>query len=79
MSVPGPQNARHSSVTSPICPKCRRHSLRELENNNYACQNCRMRFSKEQVIFVERKKGSGVIAPPAYRYGYANWTRGSRR
>lgn len=72
----GPQNSRHTSVTSPICPKCRRHSLRELDGGNYACRNCGVRYSKEQVIFVERKtKGSGVIAPSAYRYGFANWGR----
>jgi len=30
------------------------------------------------VVRVKRKSGSGVIAPPAYRYGYASWGRGHR-
>jgi len=27
---------------------------------------------------IRSKAGSGVIAPPAYRYGYAQWGRGHR-
>lgn len=76
MRPTGPQKGKHRSVTSPVCPKCMRHSLRELDNHNYACRNCGIRYSKEQVIWERRTtKGSGVIAPSAYRYGFANWGR----
>jgi len=49
-----------------------------LRKHNIRKQMQQMYTSDTPAPRIRSKAGSGVIAPPAYRYGYASWGRGHR-
>jgi predicted amidophosphoribosyltransferase len=77
---------RDRDPNRPRCPSCKQSRLRAL-TETYFCSNCGLTFKHAEAVtdaqLAARKlkvvavAGSGVIAPPAYRYGF-RWGQGWR-
>lgn len=62
----------------PVCGSSRVYTLK-VNTQGAFCRNCNRELEVVEGLFAEvekkkkKSKGSGVIAPPAYRYGYRWW------